>query len=129
MQKNRILSRIELVGETLVVLGVAAWLPLRSIAVWVFALGVLLMAVGRFAQDPFYLRYSIRDPRELALRRLYHQRVFGMVALVLAAVAMWMPVGFYSGFYLGPSSWLILFAIFVVIEVYTVFRISSIDKS
>lgn len=122
------LGLMEMAGETLVVIGAAAWLPLRDVAMWVFAVGVVLMAVGRFAQEPFYLRYAQRDPKELTMRRLYHQRVFGMVALVLAAVVMWLPAGFYSGLYVGPTSWLVLFVIFVVIEVYTIFRISSVEK-
>ena len=117
------LGLMEMAGETLVVIGAAAWLPLRDVAMWVFAVGVVLMAVGRFAQEPFYLRYAQRDPKELTMRRLYHQRVFGMVALV-----MWLPTGFYSGLYVGPTSWLVLFVIFVVIEVYTIFRISSVEK-
>ena len=122
------LGIIELVGETLVVIGAAAWLPVRDAAMWVFAVGVVLMAVGRFAQEPFYLRYAWRDPKELTMRRLYHQRVFGMVALALAAVVMWLPTGFYGGLYVGPTSWLVLFVLFVVIEVYTIFRIAAVEK-
>lgn len=128
MTKDRMLGLQEAVGETLVVVGAAVWLPLRDVAMWVFAVGVVLMAVGRFAQEPFYLRYAQRDPKELTMRRLYHQRVFGMVALVLAAVVMWLPAGFYSGLYVGPTSWLVLFVIFVVIEVYTIFRISAVER-
>ena len=33
--------------------------------------------------------------------------------------------GFYFGMYLRPSAWLITFVIFVVIEVYTAFRIPN----
>ena len=68
------------------------------------------------------------DPRELTLRRLYHQRVFGMVALVLAAIVMWLPSGFYASLYVTPSSWLMPFVLFVAIEVYTVFRVSAVEK-
>ncbi len=128
MTKDRMLGLQEAVGETLVVVGAAVWLPLRDVAMWVFAVGVVLMAVGRFAQEPFYLRYAQRDLKELTMRRLYHQRVFGMVALVLAAVVMWLPAGFYGGLYVEPTSWLVLFVIFVVIEVYTIFRISAVER-
>jgi hypothetical protein len=68
------------------------------------------------------------DPRELTMRRLYHQRVFGIVALILATVFMWLPVGFYAGMYVGKTAWLIPFVFFVVVEVYTVFRISAVEK-
>ena len=81
-----------------------------------------------FMQTPFYLKYPMTDPRELTLRRLYHQRVFGMVGLFLATLFMWLPTGFYSGLYLGPTAWLIPFVFFVVVEVYTVFRISAVEK-
>lgn len=128
MNTKRILGFVEMAGETLVVAGAAVWLPLRQVAVWLYAVGVVLFAVGRFVQTPFYQKYPVHDPRELTLRRLYHQQVFGMVALILSAVLMWTPAGFYAGMYVAPSSWLLLFVIFVAIEVYTVFRISSVDK-
>ena len=101
---------------------------MRDVAVWVFAAGVLLFAVGRFAQTPIHQRYAMSDPKELTLRRLYHQRVFGVVALVLAAMLMFLPSGFYSGLYVGASSWLLLFVFFVVTEVYTTFRIFAVEK-
>jgi len=41
---------------------------------------------------------------------------------------MWLPVGFYAGMYVGKTSWLIPFVFFVVVEVYTVFRISAVEK-
>ena len=128
MTQEKFLGYMEVVGETLVVLGAAGWLPMRTVASCVFCVGVLLFAVGRFVQEPFYQKYSERDPRALTLRRLYHQRVFGMVALVMAAVLMLLPPGFYAGLYVAPSSWLVLFIIFVAIELYSVFRISAVDK-
>lgn len=112
----------------MVVVGAALWMPMRAIAPWIFAIGVAMFAVGRFLQTPFYQKYSERDPRELTLRRLYNQRVIGMVALILSAMLMFMPVGFYFGVYLGKMSWLVMFVVFVVVEVYTVFRISAVDK-
>ena len=126
--RDRAWGRVEIVGESLVVLGAAVWMPLRVVTPWIFAVGVALMAVGRFLQTPFYQRYGAHDPRELTLRRLYNQRVVGMVALILSATLMFMPVGFYYGVYLGPMAWLVLFMVFVVVEVYTVFRISAVDK-
>lgn len=131
MDKAKLLGIVEMVGETLVVLGALGWMFVqwRVVAMWVFSAGVVLFAVGRFVQEPFYLKYSPRDPKELTLRRLYHQRVFGIVALILSAMVMWLPAGFYYGMYVAPSSWLVMFVFFVVTEVYTVFRISSVEKS
>ena len=132
MNKAKILGIIEVVGLTLVVLAVALWaLPqegTRSFAAVGLAVGTVALVIGRFLQTPFYLKYAMNDSRELTMRRLYHQRVFGIVALILATVMMWLPVGFYAGMYLGKTSWLIPFVFFVVVEVYTVFRISAVEK-
>lgn len=128
MKRDKFLGYIEVIGEMMVVVGAALWMPMREIALWIFAIGVAMFAVGRFLQTPFYQKYSERDPRELTLRRLYNQRVIGMVALILSAMLMFMPVGFYFGVYLGKMSWLVMFVVFVVVEVYTVFRISAVDK-
>ncbi|MBR6973708.1 MAG: hypothetical protein IKH80_03665 [Bacteroidaceae bacterium] len=129
---QKILGLIEVVGLTLVVVAAALWAfpmeNLRSLSLWGMSLGTVTLVVGRFMQTPFYLKYPVTDPRELTLRRLYHQRVFGIVALILATVMMWLPVGFYAGMYLGKTSWLIPFVFFVVVEVYTVFRISAVEK-
>ena len=129
---QKILGIIEVVGLTLVVVAAALWAfpmeNLRSLSLWGMSLGTVALVVGRFMQIPFYLKYPVTDPRELTLRRLYHQRVFGIVALILATVMMWLPVGFYAGMYLGKTSWLIPFVFFVVVEVYTVFRISAVEK-
>ncbi|MBQ0023251.1 MAG: hypothetical protein KBT29_08440 [Prevotellaceae bacterium] len=126
--KEKLLGVIEMVGETLVVIAAAAWIVAKDIAAIVFAVGTVVFVVGRFFQTPSYAKYSTTDPKELTLRRLHHQRVFGAVALVLTAAIMNMPAGFYFGVWMGGSSWLLLFVMFVVIEVYTVFRISSVDK-
>ena len=129
---QKILGIIEVVGLTLVVVAAALWAfpmeNLHSLSLWGMSLGTVALVVGRFMQTPFYLKYPVTDPRELTLRRLYHQRVFGIVSLILATVMMWLPVGFYAGMYLGKTSWLIPFVFFVVVEVYTVFRISAVEK-
>ena len=127
-KKDKILGYAEMAGETLVVAGAAAWLPMRGTAQVVFALGAVVFAIGRLLQTPPHEKYSPTDPKELTLRRLYHQRVIGMVALIVSAVVMNMPSGFHFGVYVAPSSWLMVFVVFVVIEVYTVFRISAVEK-
>ena len=130
MDNQKVLGIIEAIGLTLVVVAAALWIipSVRSYAAICMAVATVLLACGRFLQRPFYEKYPLTDPRELTLRRLYHQRVFGMVGLILAAVFMFMPAGFYAGMYVGASSWLIPFVFFVVVEVYTVFRISAVEK-
>jgi hypothetical protein len=129
---QKILGIIEVVGLTLVVVAAALWAfpmeNLHSLSLWGMSLGTVALVVGRFMQTPFYLKYPVTDPRELTMRRLYHQRVFGIVALIIATVLMWMPAGFYAGMYVGKTSWLIPFVFFVVVEVYTVFRVSAVEK-
>lgn len=132
MNKEKILGIIEVVGLCLVLVAACLWvLPkadTRLVAAILMAIGAVALVVGRFMQTPFYLKYPLTDPRELTLRRLYHQRVFGMVGLFLATLFMWLPTGFYAGVYLGTTAWLIPFVFFVVVEVYTVFRISAVEK-
>ena len=128
MNKEKILGYVEIAGETLVALGAGMWLPLPVVASYVFCVGAAVFAVGRFAQTPFYQKYGVMDPKELTMRRLYHQRVFGIVALILSVALMCLPQGFYFGMYVTSASWLLLFAIFVVLEVYTAFRISAVEK-
>lgn len=128
MKKDKIWGVVEIVGEMLVVGGAAAWMPLRANAPWIFAVGTALFALGRFMQTPFYQKYAEHDPKKLTLRRLYNQRVIGMLALVLSVTLMFLPDGFYYGVYLGSMSWLVMFVVFVVVEVYSTFRISAVDK-
>ena len=126
MSKEKVLGIIEVVGLTLVVVSAGLWVVPEEATRLMASIG---MSVGFIhGQTPFYLKYPITDPKELTLRRLYHQRVFGIVALIIATVLMWMPVGFYAGVYVGKTSWLIPFVFFVVVEVYTVFRISAVEK-
>lgn len=132
MEREKILGYIEVAALGLVLVSACGWIvpkpEIRVVACVGMAVATVMLALGRFLQTPFYEKYARQDPRELTLRRLYHQRVFGMVALVLASVLMFVPVGFYAGMYVGASSWLIPFVFFVVVEVYTVFRISAVEK-
>ena len=66
---------------------------------------------------------------DIRVRRLHRQRVIAMVMLMLAAVLVNMRAGFYAfDVYVRPSLWLLPFLFFVVIETYTVFRLSSLEK-
>ena len=129
---QKFLGIIEVVGLCLVMVAACVWvLPKEDTRFWAtvtMSVGTVVLTLGRFMQTPFYLKYPVTDPKELTLRRLYHQRVFGIIGLILAAIFMWMPVGFYAGMYVGKTAWLIPFVFFVVVEVYTVFRISAVEK-
>lgn len=131
MGKEKILGYMEIGALTVVLISSAMWaVPgMRLAAGIVMAAGAAMLVVGRFLQTPFYAKYPHHDPKELTLRRLYHQRVFGAVGLIVATALMLTPQGFYFGMYVGPSSWMIPFVFFVVVEVYTAFRISAVDKS
>ena len=128
MDKEKLLGKAELLGLALVLIASAVWMMEHFWASVMMAAGTVILSIGRFFQTPFYAKYLPTDSRELTLRRLYHQRVFGIMALVVSAALMFTPQGFYFGLYVAPSSWLITFVVFVVIEVYTAFRISSVDK-
>lgn len=129
MNKEKALGYIELAGLASVCVGAATWIVNHNLGSIIMAVGTLALLIGRFFQTPFYTKYSILDPKELTLRRLYHQRVFGIIALILATALMFTPQGFYFGVWVGATSWLVLFVIFVVIEVYTAFRISAVDNA
>lgn len=132
MNKEKFLGLVESAGLTLVAVAACMWIlpkeEVRIVSCCMMAVAAVALTLGRFLQTPFYEKYSERDPRQLTLRRLYHQRVFGILGLVMATVFMWMPPGFYAGMYVGTTAWLIPFVFFVVVEVYTVFRISSVEK-
>ena len=91
-------------------------------------LTTVLLALGRLLPKPFYQNYLSHDPRNLTLRRLYHQRVYGIIALAVAAALMLTPADFYFGLWVGRSSWMLPFVFFVVVEVYTAFRIPRAEK-
>lgn len=117
----KILSYTEIVGEVIVLLASAlkitgwSWIP------YMFALGVIVFSVGRLGVQ------NEMEDSSLTLRRLFKQRVIGVFFLVLSSVLMFLTPGFYlsSMFYVHTSSWLLPFVIFVVIELYTAFRIPN----
>ena len=129
---QKLLGYVEVAGLTLVVVAAGLWgfpmADLRVAAGIVMVVATVLLALGRFLPQPFYMIFPVHDSRRLTLRRLYHQRVFGWVGLAVAAVLMLLPVGFYAGFWVGSSSWLVPFVFFVVVEVYTAFRIPRAEK-
>lgn len=130
--KEKIYNLIAVVGETVVVISAAAWITRWAGVNHLFALGATLFAIGRFSADYRYTMPSVHAHKvkasssDIVLRRLYRQRIFGNVMLLLSAIVMNMPPGFYLGLFVGRSSWLLLFIVFAVFEVYTAFRIPQV---
>ena len=115
--KTKLFSIVACIGEVLVIVGAMAWISGTVVANIVFAAGATIFAIGRINEK--------QAKGSIVLGRLYGQRTFGMVALLLTAVVMNLHEGFYLGVYLRPTAWLIPFVVFVVLEVYTAFRIPA----
>lgn len=115
--KTKLFSTVACIGEVLVIVGAMAWISGTVIANIVFAAGATIFAIGRINEK--------QAKGSIVLGRLYGQRTFGMVALLLTAVVMNLHEGFYLGVYLRPTAWLIPFVVFVVLEIYTAFRIPA----
>lgn len=124
MNKAKLTDYIANTGETLVIIGAAMWITQWEVAKFIFAVGTLLFVVGRLAaKNP--------ETHSITLKRLYVQRMIGLALLVVAALLMF----FYESLngleitdYVvrsTPSAWLLPFMIFVVLELYTAFRIPT----
>lgn len=125
---SRILSAMAQAGELVLLAGVALWMLRLPWVPGVFAAGAVLFAAGRMLGKEGDYAKSYDSSLTPTLRHLYRQRMGGELMAVLAAVLMNLNAGFYWGYYLRPSVWLIPFVVFVVLELYTAFRISSIEK-
>lgn len=128
MDKTNIWTILANTGELLVVVGVALWIANADIMKYVFASGATLMAVGRF------VAHGASDGASITLRRLYVQRNIGVVMLLVAALLMFVwqtidgtEIGQYS-LKATKAAWFLPFLIFVVIELYTAFRIPAQTK-
>ena len=120
---NQTFLNLEMIGETIVVLAAALWITHIEWIPYVFCIGAIFAAVGRFG--------SVQQTGDnLTLKRLFRMRKWAMVFLLVSAALMFVKGTHYVGYemYLFPSSWLIFFAIFAVIEVYTTVRILYITK-
>lgn len=115
MTKEKWFNYIACAGEICVIVGAMLWITRMSVANYLFAAGATLFAIGRLNEK--------KVKGSVVLARLYGQRALGIVALLLSAVAMNYHGGFMLGVYVRPSAWLIPFVVFVVIELYTAFRI------
>ncbi len=115
MNKEKIYNYMACTGEILIIIGAMLWITGTVAANYLFATGATLFALGRINEK--------KVQGSITLSRLYGQRALGLIAILLSAVAMNLNGGFYFGMYLRPSMWLIPFVVFVVIELYTAFRL------
>lgn len=123
MMNNKAFVNLEMAGETIVVLAAAMWIMRLEWIPIVYCVGAILMAVGRFGM--------VHDDKgSLTLKRLFRQRYVAVIMLLASAALMFVKGAHYIGYnmYVFPSSWLIFFVIFVVIEVYTSVRILHLTK-
>ncbi len=121
MDKRKTLATLTLSGETMVLIGAVSWSWLPQGAVYVFVVGTCLFFLGRMLDS---------TPNDnIVARRLVYQQKVGAMFLLIAAVAMISTPTWFLGFYLTKSTWFIPFLIFVIIEVYTTFRLAYIDNN
>lgn len=129
MNMEKIWGYVEMVGETLIVIAAALWITHWDVIPYVFATGTLVFAVGRLAQNRYIYINKVSRDKQVTLKRLYRQRDFGILLLFVCSVVMLCvkQATYITGdLYLFPAQWLLPFIAFVVIEVYTAFRIPAI---
>lgn len=124
MKNDKLCGLLELGGLTVVVIASAMWITHMAIVPYLFALGTVVFAVGRMM-----VQRTIKSD-SLTVKRLLRQRTFAVFALLFSAALMFARPGYYFGYnlYLQASSWLVPFIVFVVIEVYTAFRLPAALK-
>ncbi len=125
MKSNKIYSYLALTGEIVVLIAATLWIMNISWVGYLFALGATMFAIGRFHED----YNAMNAPKaSITIKRLYRQRTLGTAMLLFASITMNLPQGFYFGIYLTRSVWVIPFTVFVILEVYTAFRIPNAEK-
>lgn len=119
MKNNKISGLLELCGLCIVVVASAMWITRMDFVPYLFAFGTVGFAIGRMM-----VQHEMKSDN-VTVKRLLRQRTFAVFALLFSAVLMFAHPGYYFGYnvYLQASSWLVPFIVFVVIEVYTAFRL------
>lgn len=99
-------------GAILVVLGLCAYLPWRQGAPYVLIVGAVMMTAAMMLEP--------KTSRNPVIRRLYRQRDFSGVLLILTGVLMiFLPRG---------NEWILALAAAAVIQGYATFRIPILEK-
>lgn len=106
-----------------IIIGYPLW------ACLMFTVGVLMLTLNRFIGNESDFGRSRNRRMSMSVRRLYRQRCVGTVVLFLSVAILLMHEGFYYGIYLRKINWLLPFIIFVIIELYSAFRLPNIEKN
>lgn len=126
---NKLLNSVVLTGEAVVVVSAALWMFAPTIAAVTLTLGAAAFIIGRMAPKDGDGQKAADSKLAPVVRHLYRQRILSYVLLTLAVVFIHLPTGFYFGIYMRRSMWLVPFIAFVVIEVYTAFRLPAAEKT
>lgn len=126
---ERLYGMFALGGEIILICGAIAWMLYREAASWIFSLGTVCFLLGRVLGPQGDWASSANTLYSVTLRRLYSIHLLGGIALLISAAAMWLGGGFHLGIFVSRAFWILPFTIFALIELYTVFRISSETSS
>ena len=125
----KVLPLLASVGEVLVLLGAVLWLPHPTWGSPLLTVGTVLFAVGRLLGKRGDWAQAANPSLSITARRLFRQRMLGIVFLLLATVTINHRGGFVLGIFLRPATWLLPFIIFVLLELYTAFRLPAAMKA
>ena len=128
---SKIAGYLEIIGLVTLVVSSMAWMSHGEWVPYVYTLGAVIFAVGRLTVQQTIGSDNISDAKlRITVKRLLRQRSFAVFALLFSAMLMFMQPGWYLGnnFYLTRFAWFVPFLVFVIIEVYTAFRLPSVLK-
>lgn len=120
MNNNKLLQMLSMVGETIVLIGAMMWSWVPEWAVYVFVTGSCMFFAGRML--------STTPTDDITIKRLLAQQKTGVLILLFSAITMIATPTWFFGYYITKSAWFIPFLIFVIIEVYTTFRLIYLDN-
>ena len=124
----KVLPILASIGEVLVLLGAVLWLPHPTWGSPLLTVGTVLFAVGRLLGKQGDWAQAANPSLSITTRRLFRQRMIGIVFLLLATVTINHRGGFFLGIFLRPATWLLPFIIFVLLELYTACRLPAAMK-
>jgi len=104
-------SLIFAIGAALLLIGAASYITRWNLSPYIYTVGAVAVAVVQFL-TPY-------EGKDLVLKRLYRQQIFGAVFLVITGVLMFtLPHG---------NEWMLTLTIAAVLELYTAFRMPQAE--
>jgi len=122
---ERLYSIFAIGGEIVLLCGAMAWMQHKEVAKWIFSVGTVCFLCGRVLGAQGDWASSANELYSVTVRRLYGIHLIGGIALMISAVAMWLGGAFLFGIFISRAFWIQPFTIFAIIELYTIFRLSS----